>query len=122
MLGSIIDQTPALADVHNYAARLGFSGCIPEQEAVTACESFYLSRKRLYNCRQVSHFDIDDAINSGLDFGAEFDDLVKDAFEFGSPADAKQAVNCIIDLYLQDKSTAEILADLPYTPHYFPSC
>ena len=123
--GGILDKSAALSDTHNLAAIHGFIGYgkghysgFPEmQKSVIELKAWYfILSEDVYHTPMAHHWEVDEAIDHGHDFGAEYDDLLDGIFKSGSAKQIRQAVNCIVDLFVGRKSTAEILADFPYIP------
>ena len=118
--GGIMDKSAALSDIHNLAAIHGFIGYgkdrYPDETLLSTinCKLEYYLLLEVYKAAPDHHWQVDEAIDTGHDFGAEFDDLVAATFKHGSPKQCRQAVKAICDLFCQDKSTAHILDDLPW--------
>ena len=115
--GGITDRSAAMSDIHNLAAIHGFIGYKNESTSKAELKIKYIALCDIYHCPPDHHWQVDETIDDGHDYGGEYDDLVSHIFQVGSPVQVRKAVKAICDLFCQDKSTAEILADIPFIPY-----
>ena len=120
MTDGAITQSAPLSDIFNLATIHSFIGYgkdqYPDETLLSTinCQLEYYLLLDVYQSPPDHHWQVNEAIGHGHDFGAEMDDLFTAALKYGSWTDIRIAVNTVIDMFGNDKPDCILLDDMPY--------